>query len=41
MKKKFFEFFNDIDLFGKEPELYYKGNYMKTSWVEEFLLFYI
>ena len=28
----------DIDMFGKEPELYYKTRPKKTSWMEEFYL---
>ena len=32
----------NIDLFGKEPELYYKGNSTKTSWIGRILtLLYI
>ena len=27
------EFFNDIDLFGKEAELYYRGKSKKTTWI--------
>ena len=25
--------YKDIDMFGKEPELYYKGSSKKTSWI--------
>ena len=33
---------DDIDLFGKEPELYFKGNSKRTSWVGKiFTVFYI
>ena len=33
---------DDIDLFGKEPELYFKGNSKRTSWVGRiFTMFYI
>ena len=33
----------DIDMFGKEPELYYKGNTKKTSWIGRILsiLFFV
>ena len=27
----------NLDLFGKEPDLYYKGNQKKTSWVGRIL----
>ena len=27
------EFLKTVDMFGKDPELYYKGNQKKTSWV--------
>ena len=31
--------YKDIDMFGKEPELYYKGRPKKTSWVGRILSF--
>ena len=31
--KKRFEFFMNIDLFGKEPNLYYERNKKKTSYI--------
>ena len=30
---------DDIDLFGKEPELYFKGNSKRTSWVGRIFTF--
>ena len=30
------ECIKDLDLFGKEPDLYYKGKYKKTSWIGRF-----
>ena len=27
----------DVDMFGKEPELYYKGRPKKTSWIGRIL----
>mgnify|MGYP006935998432 CR=1 FL=1 len=27
------KFINDIDFFGKEPELYYKGKEKRVSWI--------
>ena len=27
------KYFKDIDMFGKEPQLYYKGEEKKTSWI--------
>ena len=39
------EFLTDLDLFGKTPELYYKGNSKKSSIIgvvlQSFILFYI
>ena len=34
--KKKFSFIYNFDLFGKEPELYYKGRIKKTSWIGRF-----
>ena len=32
---------DDVDLFGKEPELYFKGNSKRTSWVGKiFIIIY-
>ena len=31
--------FKDVDMFGKEPELYYKGRPKKTSWIGRILSF--
>ena len=34
MKKfTFFQIFKEIDLFGKEPDIYYKGKQRKTTWM--------
>ena len=33
------KFIDDIDLFGKEPELYFKGNSKRTSWVGRIFTF--
>ena len=34
MKKfTFFQIFKEIDLFGKEPDIYYKGKQRKTTWI--------
>ena len=30
---KFWKVFKEIDLFGKEPDIYYKGKQRKTSWM--------
>ena len=39
--KKKFSFIYNFDLFGKEPELYYKGRIKKASWIGRFFtLFY-
>jgi len=36
------EFFNDIDLFGKKAELYYRGKSKKTTWIGRiFTIFYV
>ena len=37
--KKFCKLFDDIDMFGKEPELYFKGNTKKTSWLGKIFTF--
>ena len=29
----------DVDMFGKDPELYYKGRPKKTSWIGRILSF--
>ena len=34
--EKLGERIKDFDLFGKEPDLYYKGKYKKTSWMGRF-----
>ena len=34
--KKKFTFFYNIDLFGKEPEFYYKGRSKRVSWIGRF-----
>ena len=50
MKKySFFRIIKEIDLFGKEPDIYYKGKQRKTTWIGRiltwiyigFYLFYI
>ena len=34
MKKyTFFQLFKEIDLFGKEPDIYYKKKQRKTTWI--------
>ena len=37
--KKFCKLFDDIDMFGKEPELYFKGNTKRTSWLGKIFTF--
>ena len=32
-KYRTFSIFKEIDLFGKEPDIYYKGKQRKTTWV--------
>ena len=32
-KQRNFSLFKEIDLFGKEPDIYYKGKQRKTSWI--------
>ena len=33
IKHRNWSFFKEIDLFGKEPDIYYKGKQRKTSWI--------
>ena len=37
--KKFCKLFDDMDMFGKEPELYFKGNTKRTSWLGKIFTF--
>ena len=41
--KKKLNFIHNLDLFGKEPELYYKGRIKKSSWIGSFftLLYFV
>ena len=33
------KYIKEVDMFGKEPELYYKGRSKKTSWIGRILSF--
>ena len=33
----FYKIIKEIDLFGKEPDIYYKGKQRKTSWMGRIL----
>ena len=38
MKKySFFKIIKEVDLFGKEPDIYYKGKQRKTTWIGRIL----